>query len=91
VTVVACRHGSTALELHDFDGKQLSLVSPVAYAPGQRLETQVALTPPFSLPLKSLGSVRRADGRFNVRARAMTMRKEERALLLEKFPASSGP
>lgn len=89
MTVVACRHGSTALELHGFDGKQLSLVSPVAYAPGQRLEAQVALAPPFSLALKSLGSVRRADGRFDVRARAMTMRKEERALLLAQFPTTA--
>lgn len=83
-------HGSCAgqlLELHGFDGKNLHLVSAVAFAPGQRLSPSFSLEAPLSLELKSLGSVRRPDGRFDVRARAVTLRKEERAILLRTFGA----
>jgi hypothetical protein len=90
VTVVAGTCAGKSVELHGFDGKNLHLVSAVAFAPGQRIAPSFALDAPLSLQLKSLGSVRRPDGRFDVRARAVTLRKEERALLLSAFPPDAG-
>ena len=70
------------LELHSFDGKQFALVSTRAYAPGQPLNLTVELTPPCTLELKSLGSKKRDDERFDVRARAMTLAKGTRERIL---------
>jgi hypothetical protein len=66
------------LELTEFDGKQFALVSPRAFAPGQPLILTVELVPPCMLDLKSLGSKKRADDRFDIRARAMTLAKPTR-------------
>ncbi|HVZ32160.1 MAG TPA: hypothetical protein VG963_07035 [Polyangiaceae bacterium] len=74
-----------ALELCDFDGKHFRFVSDEAFAPGQPLALTVALAAPLSLQLKSLGSTRRADGRYDVRARAATLRRDERTALLAFF------
>jgi hypothetical protein len=74
-----------ALELVAFDGKHFRLVSPKAFAPGQPLPLTLDEPAALQLDLKSLGSVLRADGRYDVRARAATLRKEARALLLSFF------
>ena len=66
------------LELTEFDGKHFALVSSKAYAPGQPLMLTVELVPPCMLDLKSLGSKKRTDDRFDVRARAQTLAKGTR-------------
>jgi hypothetical protein len=66
------------LELTEFDGKQFALVSNKAYAPGQPLILTVELVPPCMLELKSLGSRKRDDERFDIKARAMTLAKPTR-------------
>ena len=73
------------LELHAFDGKHFRLVGAHAKAPGQPLTVVAQLDPPLSLDLKSIGSVRRPDGRFDVRARAATLTRDARAALLAFF------
>jgi hypothetical protein len=66
------------LELTAFDGKHFALVSSKAYAPGQPITLTVELVPTCLLELKSLGSKRRDDERFDVKARAMTLAKPTR-------------
>ena len=73
------------VELCEFDGKHFRLVSAEPFAPGQPLALTVSLPTPLGLQLKSLGSVRRADGRYDVRARAATLRREERDALTRLF------
>lgn len=80
-----CCAGEQTLKLVAFDGKLFRFLSGEAYAPGQRLALTVELAPPFTLELKSLGSVKRADGSFEVRARALTLRREARAALAAIF------
>lgn len=77
--------GEQPLELQHFDGKHFRLVSAVAFAPGQPLTVELTIALPRTLDLKSLGSVKRADGRFDVRARAATLTREVRAELLAAF------
>lgn len=72
----------TTIELCEFDGKRFRLVSAEPFAPGQPLALTVSLPTPVALQLKSLGSARRSDGRYDVRARAATLRREERAALM---------
>jgi len=74
------RHGDT-LELMRFDGKQFELVGPRAFAPGQPLVLEMSLGPGYRLELKSTGSKKRPDGRFDIRARATTLAKGARDAL----------
>ncbi|HEY6879591.1 MAG TPA: hypothetical protein VI299_16305 [Polyangiales bacterium] len=74
------------IELVGFDGKHFRLRSPEAFAPGQPLTVTVTLASVHVLDLKSLGSVKRDDG-FDIRARALTLRKETRDALLAHFRA----
>jgi hypothetical protein len=71
------------LELTAFDGKQFALISAKAYAPGQPIVLTVELVPPCTLELKSLGSKKRSDDRFDVKARAMTLAKPTRDRIVE--------
>jgi hypothetical protein len=73
------------LELTHFDGKLFQLVSESAFAPGQPMTVQLQLTHSLTLDLKSIGSTKRADGRFDVRARAATLPRQSRAALLAAF------
>jgi hypothetical protein len=73
---------SEILELHSFDGKLFVLVSARAHAPGQPLVLTVELTPPCLLELKSIGSKKRDDDRYEVRARATTLAKSSRERIL---------
>lgn len=72
------------LELLGFDGKHFQLRSAEAFAPGQPLTISVKLASEHVLELKSLGSVKR-DGAFDVRARALTLRKDTREALFACF------
>ena len=75
-----------AVEVERFDGKHLRLVSARAFAPGEPMVVKVALdATPLTLDLKSLGSVRRSDGRFDVRARPATLTRGARERLLAAF------
>lgn len=65
-----------------FDGKILSLISPGAFAPGMPLGFRVdARGEALELNGKSIGSRRRADGRFDVRVRLVSLRREQRETL----------
>jgi hypothetical protein len=70
------------VELVAFDGKLFKLVSPRAFAPGQPLRVEVALASTVVVDLKSIGCVRRQDGRFELRARAATLPRPAREALL---------
>jgi hypothetical protein len=85
------RHGDT-LELVAFDGKAFDLVGPRAFAPGQPLILEMPIGVGHRLDLKSVGSKRRSDGRFDIRARATTLTRGAREALLQAFPGSrTGP
>lgn len=83
--MIACRltTGEEA-ELHRLEGERVALVSPRAFAPGAPLELQ-ALVGGEDVPLrgKSLGSKRREDGRFDVRARLVSLRRVDRERLAQ--------
>jgi len=86
MSALPCLLDGEALELHAFDGKHFRLVSAVAKAPGQPLTGSAQLADrSVTLDLKSLGSVRRADGRYDVRARAATLHRDARDALLAHF------
>lgn len=78
------RHGDT-LELVAFDGKAFELVGPRAFAPGQPLVLEMPLGVGYRLELKSVGSKKRSDGRFDIRARATTLAKGARDALDQAF------
>jgi hypothetical protein len=77
------------LELAQYDGRELKLISQRALAPGQRLALQVDVGIGFMLELKSIGSVKREDGRYLVRARATTLSKHAREGLEKLFGLSA--
>jgi hypothetical protein len=83
---VPVRLGAEPLELIAWDGKLFTLTSARAFAPGQPMALTVDLNPPCGgLDLKSIGSRKRDDGRFEVRARAMTLAKSTRERLETVF------
>lgn len=90
VRPIACklRGHSEPLELCAYDGKLFTLRSVAAFAPGQPLTLHAQFTSEVTLELKSIGSVKLVDGRFQVRARATTLRKEAREALLSHFPST---
>ena len=78
------RTGET-LRLVDFDGKHFRLLSERAFAPGQPLVVELELGGGLSLEFKSIGSVRRAEGTFEVRARASCLSRPAREALDAHF------
>jgi hypothetical protein len=80
-----CSLAGQPVELHAFDGKQARLLSTRALAPGQPLRLEIPVAPACTLDLKSLGSVKQPDGRFEVRVRALSMPREVRTQLLALF------
>lgn len=86
---LSCRnqHGEV-MTFESFDGKLLVFESPRAFAPGNPLKVRVE-TPSLTLELKSIGSRKRAEGVFEVRARVMTMPKEVRDALNGHFGIES--
>jgi hypothetical protein len=73
------------LELVGYDGKLFELVGPRAFAPGNPLVVELALGIGHTLELKSIGSKKLADGRFQIRARATTLTKGARDALSTAF------
>jgi hypothetical protein len=73
------------LALTAYDGRELSLSSARAFAPGQPISLQVDVGIGFSLELKSVGSVKQADGSFRVRARHATLSRHAREALAKLF------
>jgi hypothetical protein len=88
VSFAARTSSGEALSLVAFDGRHFRFVSPRAFAPGQPLNVVVELASEYSLELKSLGSARREDGTFEVRARATTLSRSAREALLAGFASS---
>ncbi len=65
-----------------FERGTLTLVSDRAVAPGTPVTLDAgAASSGFSFQGKSLGSVRRPDGSFQVRVRPLNLRREHRKLL----------
>jgi hypothetical protein len=85
---ISGRTGSgETLTLCAYDGRELSLGSPRAFAPGQPLTLQVEVGngSGFSLELKSIGSTKQPDGSFVVRARHTTLSRHAREALARLF------
>lgn len=75
-------------QLVAYDGRELTLVSERALAPGNPISVQVDVGVGFALELKSLGSVRRPEGGFTVRARPTTLSRHAREALAKAFALS---
>lgn len=82
------RLGKEALTLTGFDGKHLTLHSLRAFAPGYPLSVTVDFATPATVELKAIGSKKRPDGSFEVRARPLTLRKDVREKLAAHFMAA---
>lgn len=73
-------------ELVHFAGEVTQFVSEKAFAPGKPLDVHAAFSEgevPFKL--KVIGSRRRDDGRFDVRARVVNLTKDLRERLQRAF------
>lgn len=70
--------GGGPMEMTSYDGAEITLVATVALAPGKpvRLRVTVGETA-LELEAKSHGSKRREDGRFEVRLRPVSWRREQ--------------
>jgi hypothetical protein len=65
-----------------FDGQFLSIVLPKAFAPGQPLTIAfVDAEAPLRIEGRSLGSKRLPEGRFEIRLRLVSPRREHQAIL----------
>jgi hypothetical protein len=76
------------LVLARYDGKHFTFASPRAFAPGQPMAAQLTLAagaPEVRVDLKAIGSVKRADGGFEVRARGTTLTRAARSALAAAF------
>ncbi len=76
--MIAVRIGGGEGELVGYAKNVVELVSPISFAPGQPARFEVA---ELSLEGRSLGSRKRDDGRFTVRFRLISLRREERERL----------
>lgn len=69
-------------EAISFAGEVMHLVLERAFAPGAPLSLELAHpSGSMSLTGKTIGSKRREDGRFDVRLRLVSLRREDRAKL----------
>ena len=85
---VAIRVGGEPGEALSFDGAEsMFLIAPRAYAPGAPVELGVTVgDATFTLRGKARGSKRGEDGRFGVRVRLVSLRREEREALRSALP-----
>lgn len=73
-------------ELVHFTGEVALFVSERAFAPGKPLDVQIAFTDGTQPgKLKVVGSRRREDGRFDVRARVINLTRDLRERLQRAF------
>ena len=76
---VACTlPGALAGTAESWTGEVLVVSSPRAFAPGAPLRVELGA---LTVEAKSLGSKKRDDGRFEVRLRAVNLRREQRLAL----------
>ena len=70
-----------------YDGARLQFVVPKAFPPGQPIEVTLLLSDSetLTLQLRSLGSKRRDDARFDVQARLVSLSRPARAALERAF------
>ena len=81
MTVIVLATGEEA-ELEAFEGRSATLASPLAFPPGAPVAFTAWLEQgPTRLEGRSLGSKRRADGRFQVRMRFVNLTKRDRDAL----------
>jgi hypothetical protein len=85
----SARSDVTSIELCDYDGRHFRLRCSHPFAPGQPLTVTAPLGSSIDLELKSLGSVKQADGRYEVRARPMTLSRHARTTLEAYFHVSA--
>jgi hypothetical protein len=85
----AARVSVTSIELCGYDGRHFRLLSSHPFAPGQPLTVTAPLSSSVDLELKSLGSVKQDDGRYEVRARPMTLSRHARTALEAYFQVAS--
>lgn len=86
----SARSSVTSIELCGYDGRHFRLLCSHAFAPGQPLTVTAPLSSSVDLELKSLGSVKQPDGRYEVRARPMTLSRHARTALEAHFEVSAG-
>ena len=72
-------------EAHAFDGEVLHVIVGRAFAPGAPVELAVHATPTLMVRGKALGSKRQEDGRFAVRLRLVTLKRDDREQLLSRL------
>lgn len=71
-------------ELVALEGEVIAAVFPRAFAPGAPVKMEAALgEASHSVEGKTIGSRRRDDGRFDVRLRAINLRRETREALVQ--------
>jgi hypothetical protein len=70
-----------------YDGNRLRFIAPKAFPPGQPLQLTLLRTgaEPLSLNVRSLGSKRRDDQRFDVQARLVSLGRAARDALAQAF------
>jgi hypothetical protein len=81
----SARIAVTSIELCAYDGRHFRLLSSHPFAPGQPLTVTAPLSSSVDLELKSLGSVKQPDGRYEVRARPMTLSRHAKTALEAHF------
>lgn len=77
------------VQITAFDGESVELISPRAFAPGAPCALVVALSPELPMTLKCHGSKRIDDGRFQVRGRAIALRRDDRERLVRSIADES--
>lgn len=84
--------GGELAEAVGFDGSVVAIVSPRAFAPGAPVTLSVTLEG-GDVPVegRSLGSKRRDDGRFDVRLRTVSLRRELRERLVVALAPAQPP
>lgn len=65
------------------DREVLGMILDCAFAPGAPLSIGLEVDPTLGLEAKTIGSKRRADGSFEVRARLVNMSREKRTRIVE--------